>query len=298
MIPILSEVFQCFGLSDKAEVLNMQHAQSTPEVVSFVQYTFRCAPQAMNTLNALVPMFHSKLPQEISEADAHINMLFEQYRLHLMTRDCWFKQQIVPLNDYLDVLIREVMNRYARIQQSGQKQQQLYPAQSSYSQITQQGNAYPMSNVSTGTATSLSVQTHFFPSEQSFKALVGFLESARFTLDICVFTITDDDIARAILAAHKRGVRVRIISDGEQSKSLGSDVERLASSGVPVKMDKSQQYHMHNKFCVVDGHSVLTGSYNWTKGARNNNQENIVIIHDQATSKQFSDQFEQLWKMF
>jgi cardiolipin hydrolase len=43
-----------------------------------------------------------------------------------------------------------------------------------------------------------------------------FLSSARSSLDVCVFTITCDEIAEALLAAQKRGVRVRIISDNDQ----------------------------------------------------------------------------------
>ncbi|MCA9056002.1 MAG: endonuclease, partial [Planctomycetaceae bacterium] len=51
---------------------------------------------------------------------------------------------------------------------------------------------------------------------------------ARETVDVCVFTITDDRITRAILDAHRRRVRIRILSDDDKSGDLGSDVERLA----------------------------------------------------------------------
>ena len=54
-------------------------------------------------------------------------------------------------------------------------------------------------------------------------------------MDVCVFTITCNEIADAILAAHKRGVRVRIITDDDQSKTRGSDVEELARAGIPVR---------------------------------------------------------------
>jgi cardiolipin hydrolase len=46
--------------------------------------------------------------------------------------------------------------------------------------------------------------------------LLQFLGSSRTSLDVCVFTITCDEIAGALLEAHKRGVRVRIISDNDQ----------------------------------------------------------------------------------
>lgn len=56
----------------------------------------------------------------------------------------------------------------------------------------------------------------FFPSEQSFQQLVKTLDGAKKSLDICVYTITDDHLASAIIRAHERGVKVRIISDNEK----------------------------------------------------------------------------------
>ncbi|KAF9563527.1 hypothetical protein EC968_004827 [Mortierella alpina] len=56
----------------------------------------------------------------------------------------------------------------------------------------------------------------FFPSEESYGHLLSTLNSAKKSLDICVFTITDDQITRAIIQAVERGVRVRIISDDDK----------------------------------------------------------------------------------
>lgn len=68
----------------------------------------------------------------------------------------------------------------------------------------------------------------------SLTRLLGYLNSAKRTLDVCVFTITCNEIADALEAAHQRGVKVRIISDNEQKRTLGSDVERLAQLGIEV----------------------------------------------------------------
>ncbi|KAF8922968.1 hypothetical protein BGZ58_003529, partial [Dissophora ornata] len=67
----------------------------------------------------------------------------------------------------------------------------------------------------------------FFPSEQSFHMLVKVLDDAKKSLDICVYTITDDHLANAIIRAHDRGVKVRIISDNDKAGDLGSDINRL-----------------------------------------------------------------------
>jgi len=58
----------------------------------------------------------------------------------------------------------------------------------------------------------------------------------------------------------------------------GSDVQRMSDQGIPTRTDSSEQYHMHDKFAIVDSLFVLTGSFNWTFSAGAHNQENIAII--------------------
>jgi cardiolipin hydrolase len=102
-------------------------------------------------------------------------------------------------------------------------------------------------------------------------ALAELLAEAAGRVDICVFTITDDRVADQILAAHRRGVAVRIISDDEKAFDEGSDIDRLRHAGVPVRVDSSV-HHMHHKFALFDGRRLLTGSYNWTRAAARDNQ--------------------------
>ncbi|KAL1923546.1 uncharacterized protein VTP21DRAFT_8526 [Calcarisporiella thermophila] len=138
----------------------------------------------------------------------------------------------------------------------------------------------------------------FFPSEQNFKQLTEFIDSAQQTLDCCVFTITDDTVSNALIRAKQRGVTVRIISDDEQAQARGSDVFRLKEeNGIPYKLDNSPA-HMHHKFAVADRKRLLTGSYNWTKGARFDNRENFLVTNHQALVQEFSTEFDRLWNEF
>jgi len=139
---------------------------------------------------------------------------------------------------------------------------------------------------------------YFFPSEQNFKVLKQTIESAQSSLEICVFSITDNDLANAIIAVKKRGARVRIISDDQQAESRGSDVHRLGRDyGVPYVLDNNPSY-MHNKFAVVDGKVVITGSYNWSKGARFDNRENILITNSPECLQMYHQEFEKLWSLY
>ena len=113
--------------------------------------------------------------------------------------------------------------------------------------------------------------------------------------DICVFTITDDRITREIERAADRGVRLRLISDDDKALDRGSDIERLAARGIPVAVDSSPG-HMHHKFAIFDGLRVLTGSYNWTRSAADENEENLVLSDDRRFLSAFQEQFDSLWK--
>ncbi|WP_339728114.1 phospholipase D-like domain-containing protein [uncultured Gimesia sp.] len=137
----------------------------------------------------------------------------------------------------------------------------------------------------------------FSPRDDCSHRICRLIDSARKQIDICVFTITDDRVTRTIQDAHKRKVKVRIISDNDKSYDLGSDIEQLSRSGIPVRIDKTE-YHMHHKFALFDSEFILTGSYNWTRSASKNNSENLIITNDPALLIRFASEFEKLWDEF
>jgi len=140
-------------------------------------------------------------------------------------------------------------------------------------------------------------EAHFSPRQDCAQRVVHLLEEAQRTVDICVYTITDDRIANAISAAHARGVQIRIITDEAKEHDLGSDIDRLRYEGVPVREDDSE-HHMHHKFAIFDGHRLVTGSFNWTRAAARYNQENLVVTSDRHLLRAFEHTFERLWERY
>ncbi len=140
-------------------------------------------------------------------------------------------------------------------------------------------------------------ECHFSPGDDCPRRISGLFAAARKSADVCVFTITDNRVSGAILDAHQRGVAVRIITDNEKAFDPGSDITRLEQAGVSVRVDRSP-YHMHHKFAIFDGELLLTGSYNWTRGAAENNHENLVLTDERRLLGPFEDVFERLWEKF
>ncbi|CAD7946855.1 unnamed protein product [Amoebophrya sp. A120] len=123
------------------------------------------------------------------------------------------------------------------------------------------------------------------------------LRSTKFWIDICIFTLTDDEIAEILLDLFHRNVHVRIIADLDQADALGADIHAL-SEQLPIVHDNDQFSHMHHKFCVIDGLYVINGSYNWTRAAAKRNRENLVISNDRRMVEAFMGEFAKLWQEF
>ena len=137
-------------------------------------------------------------------------------------------------------------------------------------------------------------QACFSPGDGCLRTILAELGHVRRTADICVFTITDDRIAEAIVAAHRRGVQVRVLTDNDKQFDGGSDIDRLRHAGIAVKVDETE-HHMHHKFAVLDEERLLNGSYNWTRSASAFNEENLVLTYDPKLVEAFSRQFRALW---
>ena len=140
-------------------------------------------------------------------------------------------------------------------------------------------------------------EAHFSPGEAPLRRITALIRNAQKSIDVCVFTLTDDRIAEALYAAHKRGVTVRVVSDDDKSWDKGSDVQDLDRGGLSVRKDDSPS-HMHHKFAIFDGRVLLTGSYNWTRSAEEKNQENVVVLEDQGLVNRFQGEFDRLWAKF
>lgn len=137
----------------------------------------------------------------------------------------------------------------------------------------------------------------FTPGDSCLRKLRELCRGARRSIEACVFTIADDRLSEELVAAHVRGVRVRVVSDNDKRFDDGSDIDRLASHGIEVRLDDAP-FHMHHKFAIFDGNQVANGSFNWTRSASSSNQENLVVSNDAYLVRCFGGQFEDLWERF
>jgi mitochondrial cardiolipin hydrolase len=134
----------------------------------------------------------------------------------------------------------------------------------------------------------------FSPGPEIEQTIYTLLKGAKTSIHLCIFTITDARLAEELIKCHINGIKVEIITDNEKTKDPGSEIVTLQKAGIPVKTDHSR-YHMHNKFGIIDGRIVLTGSFNWTYTATEHNQENLLTTTNYDIVRQYQSEFNRLW---
>jgi mitochondrial cardiolipin hydrolase len=187
---------------------------------------------------------------------------------------------------------RQLANLRSRLFKMAKTQARSAKAQNAFAWLESALKTIPATRSASASATA---KVFFSPGDKCLKAINGLLGLAKLKVDICVFTITDNRIADAIIRTHQRGVKVRIISDNDKAHDAGSDIHRLKQSGIPLRTDKTPD-HMHHKFALIDGNTALTGSYNWTRSAAAVNFENLLVTDDSNVVKPYQREFDRLWR--
>ena len=128
------------------------------------------------------------------------------------------------------------------------------------------------------------LHVYFSPFGGCTRAIVKEIGNAKNQILIQAYSFTSKPIAKALLEAHKRGVKVEAIVDKSLRTANYSSATFLANSRVPTFIDDAHDI-AHNKIIIIDGQTVITGSFNFTKAAEEKNAENVLIIKSQELAK-------------
>ncbi len=98
------------------------------------------------------------------------------------------------------------------------------------------------------------------------------------------YSFTSAPLAKALLSAHRRGIRVEVVLDKSQRSQRYSSATFLANSGIPTFIDDEHAI-AHNKVMIIDRQTVITGSFNFTKAAEERNAENLLIMRSRELAR-------------
>lgn len=115
-------------------------------------------------------------------------------------------------------------------------------------------------------------QAHF---ENIQNRILEQLDKAQFSIIVVMAWFTNDILFQKLLEKQSQGVCVKlIVFDDGINKKNGVDFEQIKDHHL---VKATQGGKMHNKYCIIDNDTVITGSYNWTTAAETKNDENITI---------------------
>jgi len=128
-------------------------------------------------------------------------------------------------------------------------------------------------------------------------ALVEAIQQTRDRLDVAAFEMNSEPIVQAILDSHQRGVVVRIVTDDDHGLNDVDDeaLRTLQTAGVPV-VDDGRSGLMHNKFMILDGRAVWTGSWNYTVNGTYRNNNNILVLESERAAAAYQAEFDEMFE--
>lgn len=131
------------------------------------------------------------------------------------------------------------------------------------------------------------VEALFTPWDDAEGRLIRVVAAAKKTIHVQAYLFTSRPLSRALIEAHGRGVRVRVLADRDMAlKGDNSQIPVLAAAGIPVWLETGYAA-AHNKIIVIDAQDmddciVATGSFNFTYSAQARNAENLLLLRGNA----------------
>jgi phosphatidylserine/phosphatidylglycerophosphate/cardiolipin synthase-like enzyme len=123
--------------------------------------------------------------------------------------------------------------------------------------------------------------------------LIELINGAQSTIDLAVFEFDLQNVDDALIAAHQRGVRVRMVYDDEHTEE-DPQMEEMLDAGIPGTPDERSAF-MHNKFFVIDGQTVWLGTWNVTINDTYKNNNVGLVIRSPQLAQNYTAEFEEMF---
>ena len=130
-------------------------------------------------------------------------------------------------------------------------------------------------------------QAFFSPKGGCTEAVVSELANAKQTVLVQAYSFTSAPIAKALVDAHKRGIKIQVILDKSQRTEKYSSADFVSHARIDTFID-SKHAIAHNKIMIIDSAKAITGSFNFTKAAEESNAENLLVLEDPKLAAEYA----------
>ena len=121
------------------------------------------------------------------------------------------------------------------------------------------------------------------------------IQNAKDSVYFLAFSFTSDSIAEAMLEVAAEGIHVAgVFEEGQYYANIGTEFDNLVAAGLDVRLDGNSR-NMHHKIIIIDEDIVVLGSYNFSRNAEENNDENTLIIYNADIASQYLAEFNRVF---
>lgn len=135
----------------------------------------------------------------------------------------------------------------------------------------------------------------FAPDSNITGDVARMIADAQESVEFLAFSFTSDPLAEALIAAHRRGIRVRGVIESRNARGSGGELGKFQAAGLDVLAD-GNCYLLHDKVFIVDGERVVTGSFNWSANAQEANDENTITVENAWFAERYQEQFQRIYE--
>jgi len=140
------------------------------------------------------------------------------------------------------------------------------------------------------------VQVYFSPEDDVLNRIIPIVAGAQSSIRFLAFSFTDYPLAKTMIDRYAAGVDVAGVYEKTGSETESAELRTFFCAGVPVRQDGNPRF-MHHKLIVVDDRILISGSFNFSNNATDNNDENVIIIDNPEIASLYIQEFDQVWSI-
>lgn len=140
------------------------------------------------------------------------------------------------------------------------------------------------------------IGTCFTPPSGCGAVIANQISKAQESIHVQAYGFTSGEIAKALINAHHRGVKVKVLLDKSNIGAKYSKMRDLRKAGIEVLIDEVSGI-AHNKIIIIDGSAVITGSFNFTTSADIRNTENVIIVQNKPLAQKYLQNWHARYEM-
>lgn len=145
----------------------------------------------------------------------------------------------------------------------------------------------------------VSIEAGFSPEGTALQLVLKTIETAQQDIRLMGYSFTSPEVVRSLIAAKRRGVDVRVVLDQKANTGKNNNASRaamnlLAGAGIPVRTVSAWKI-LHDKVIVTDGRNTQIGSFNYSRAARSNSENVLVVWDDPVVAQKYLNHWASRW---